>query len=68
MWSWHEPHPVPAPQASPTSSTVRAPRAMHERISVSGTAAQMQTYTGTPSFRQGKAMLTVPRNGRKPLI
>ena len=36
MWSWQDPHPVPAPQASPTSSTVRAPRAMHERTSVSG--------------------------------
>jgi hypothetical protein len=47
---------------------VRAPRAMHERISVSGTAAQMQTYTGTPSLRQGKAMLAVLPIGRKPLI
>jgi hypothetical protein len=38
MWSWHEPQPVPASQASPTSSTVRAPRAMHDRITASGTA------------------------------
>jgi bifunctional non-homologous end joining protein LigD len=55
MWSWQEPQPVPAPQASPISSTVPAPRAMHDRISVSGTAAQMHTYTATPLLRQGYA-------------
>jgi hypothetical protein len=48
MWSWQEPQPVPAAQASPTSSTLRAPQATAERTSVSVTPAQMHTYIRIP--------------------
>ncbi|HEU5059140.1 MAG TPA: hypothetical protein VFU21_21555, partial [Kofleriaceae bacterium] len=41
----HAPQPVPAPQASPTSSTVRAPSAMAVATSRSLAALQRQTYT-----------------------
>jgi hypothetical protein len=42
--STQDPHPVPAAQPSPTSSTVLAPSAMHWRTCASVTALQMQTY------------------------
>jgi hypothetical protein len=42
--SRHDPHPVPAAQPAPTSSTVLAPPAMHRRTCASVTALQMQTY------------------------
>src|SRR5262245_48145683 len=41
----HAPHPVPAPHASPTASTVRAPAAMDALTSLSLAALQRQTYT-----------------------
>lgn len=51
MCSWQDPQPVPASVASPTSSTVRAPPAMHARTARSQTAKHMQTYTGAPSVK-----------------
>jgi hypothetical protein len=41
----HAPQPVPAPHASPTSSTERAPSAMALLTSLSLAALQRQTYT-----------------------
>src|SRR4051812_10842183 len=56
------PQPVPAAQASPTSSSVRAPSAMTSDSADSLTAKQMQTYTAEHSrrgrgFRGGVASL-----------
>jgi hypothetical protein len=45
MYSRHEPHPVPAPQWSPTCSTVCAPSLMALVISVSVVTTQRQTIT-----------------------
>jgi hypothetical protein len=44
MRSRQVPQPVPAPQASPTLSSQRAPIWITERTSFSRTRAQMQTY------------------------
>jgi hypothetical protein len=53
------PQPVPAPQASPTSSSVRAPSSITSASWDSLTAKQMQTYTGNaPEVRVGKALLS----------
>jgi hypothetical protein len=43
--SRHEPQPVPAPQASPTASSVLDPAAMTSETSASVTAWQIQAYT-----------------------
>lgn len=45
-----DPHPVPAPQASPISSTDRAPARTQWRTSDSVAAAQMQANNAIPPF------------------
>jgi hypothetical protein len=64
----HAPQPVPAPHASPTSSTERAPSAIALFTSLSLAALQRQTYTvlfeNNFQIHSGQEQLNVDINSR----
>jgi hypothetical protein len=62
--SWQEPQPVPAPQASPTSSTVLAPSSMAASTSRVVAAWQRQMYTALATSELKIRFKPEPRNSK----